>query len=148
MRAVIQRVSECDLSVDGIERARIGRGLVCYLGIGAGDQEADFDWMVKKVAGLRLFPDDEGRMNFSILDVALDILVVPQFTLYGDVKKGFRPSFSGAEAPDKAKACWEAFVSALRVRGAKNVQAGVFGADMTIRQVNSGPVTIVLDSRA
>lgn len=148
MKAVVQRVAECALSVESREVARIGAGLVCYLGVGTGDTPQDLDWLAKKVARLRIFPDAEGRMNRSAADDGLAILVVPQFTLFGDIHNGYRPSFTGAEAPDRANALFVAFQDKLREYGIPAVAAGVFGADMTIVQANRGPVTILLDSRA
>ncbi|RCK78458.1 MAG: D-tyrosyl-tRNA(Tyr) deacylase [Candidatus Ozemobacter sibiricus] len=148
MKAVVQRVESCVLSVAGQEVARIGTGLVCYLGVGQGDTEEDLDWMAKKVARLRIFPDADDRMNRSAADEGFAILVVPQFTLFGDIRHGYRPSFSGAEAPERARAWFETFLDRLRVYGIGQVAAGVFGADMTIAQVNRGPVTILLDSRS
>ncbi len=148
MKAVVQRVAECSLSVEGREVSRIGAGLVCYLGVGRGDTSEDLDWLAKKVARLRIFPDAEGRMNRSAADENLGILVVPQFTLFGDIRNGYRPSFTGAETPDRANALFAAFQDKLREYGIRTVAAGVFGADMTITQVNRGPVTILLDSRA
>lgn len=147
MKAVVQRVSEAALSVDGKEVSRIGRGLVCYLGVGRGDEEKDLDWLAKKTARLRIFPDGEGRMNLSAVDEGLAVLVVSQFTLYGDIRNGYRPGFSSAEEPAKAQTMYEAFMTKLREYGVPVVTGGVFGADMTIAQCNRGPVTILLDSR-
>ncbi len=147
MKAVVQRVSEAVLSVDGRDVSRIGAGLVCYLGVGRGDDGNDLDWLAKKTARLRIFPDAEGRMNRSAVDEGLAILVVSQFTLYGDIRNGYRPGFSGAEEPAKAQAMYDAFMAKLREYGVSVVAGGVFGADMTIAQRNRGPVTILLDSR-
>ncbi len=147
MKSVVQRVESCTLSVAGQEVARIGVGLVCYLGVGQGDTDEDLDWMARKVARLRIFPDAADRMNLAAADAGFAILVVPQFTLFGDIRHGYRPSFSGAEAPDRARSLFEAFPGKLRSYGIGQVAAGVFGADMTIAQVNRGPVTILLDSR-
>jgi D-tyrosyl-tRNA(Tyr) deacylase len=146
MKAVIQRVLEADLSVDGVEVARIGSGLVCYLGIGRGDGAKELEWLARKVAGLRIFPDNEGRMNLSVNDCGCEILVISQFTLYGDIRNGFRPSFTAAEAPEPAKKMYEDFCQELLRLGVKNVATGVFAADMTINQKNTGPVTVILDS--
>ena len=147
MKTVVQRVSEAVLSVDGKEVSRIGRGLVCYLGVGQGDEEKDLDWLAKKTARLRIFPDGEGRMNLSAVDEGLAILVVSQFTLYGDIRNGYRPGFSAAEEPAKAQEMYGKFMAKLREYGIPDVAGGVFGADMTIAQCNRGPVTILLDSR-
>lgn len=161
MKAVVQRVERCTLAVAGQVVAVIGRGLVCYLGVGSGDTLEDLDWMAKKVARLRIFPDEQGdpqpspgdpprrgdRMNLSAADLGLAILVVPQFTLFGDVRRGYRPSFTDAEEPGKANLMFEAFRKKLAELGIAQVAGGVFGADMTIEQVNRGPVTIELNSR-
>lgn len=147
VKAVIQRVSEAVLTVDGKDVSRIGRGLVCYLGVGRGDDEKDLDWLAKKTARLRIFPDDQGRMNLSAADEKLAILVVSQFTLYGDIRNGYRPGFSAAEEPAIAKDIYERFMDKLREYGIAEVRGGVFGADMTIEQQNRGPVTIIIDSR-
>ena len=147
MRAVVQRVGQTFLTVDGREISRITEGLVCYLGIQQGDGEADLTWMTKKVSGLRVFPDSQGKMNLSVRDVGQEILVVSQFTLFGDVRKGFRPSFTESEAPEPARRLYERFLECLREAGVGLVCGGVFAADMTITQENRGPVTIILDSR-
>ncbi|HEY9068737.1 MAG TPA: D-aminoacyl-tRNA deacylase [Candidatus Ozemobacteraceae bacterium] len=147
MKAVVQRVSEATLTVGGQDVSRIGPGLVCYLGIGRGDEEKDLDWLAKKTARLRIFPDAQGRMNLSAADEKLAILVVSQFTLFGDVQNGYRPGFSGAEEPARANAMYERFMAKLAEYGIPDVKGGVFGADMTIAQNNRGPVTILLDSR-
>ncbi|MBI3037545.1 D-tyrosyl-tRNA(Tyr) deacylase [bacterium] len=146
MKAVVQRVDSCIVSVSKQEISKIGRGLVCYLGIAKTDKDSDLDWMVKKVAGLRIFPDKSDRMNLSVLDLSLPVLVISQFTLFGDVRRGFRPSFSDAEEPQRAKILYEEFMRRLNLAGVKEVFGGVFAADMSILQLNSGPVTIELDS--
>lgn len=147
MRAVVQRVGPTFLTVDGREISRINEGLVCYLGIQKGDTDLDLSWMIKKVAGLRIFSDDQGKMNLSVLDLGFEILVVSQFTLFGDVRKGFRPSFTDSESPQPAYLMYERFMEGLRQAGVKRVCGGVFAADMHITQENRGPVTILLDSR-
>ncbi len=147
MKALVQRVNKASLSVNGVLISEISKGLVCYLGIGKGDTEKDLLWLVKKVSGLRIFSDENGKMNLSIKDLNLEILVVSQFTLYGDVKKGFRPSFIEAELPDVANKMYEQFCSELEKVGIKKVSKGVFGADMLISQENTGPVTIMIDSK-
>ena len=146
MKALVQRVARCCLSVGGQEVSRIDAGLICYLGVGSDDSPQGLDWLAKKVARLRVFPDGEGRMNRSVVDEGLAILVVPQFTLYGDIRNGYRPSFSAAAAPAVAERMYEAFREALRGYGVVAVAGGVFGADMTIEQVNRGPVTILLET--
>ncbi len=147
MKAVIQRVKSACLSVEGKLVSEIGAGLVCYLGVGKGDNEDDLRWLVKKTAGLRIFPDSEGKMNLSLLDCGLEALVVSQFTLFGNVKKGFRPSFIEAEEPEAARSMYEKYCSELAAAGIKKVATGIFAADMLIEQANDGPVTILLDSR-
>lgn len=146
MKAVVQRVKRACLRVDNELISEIGEGLVCYLGIGRGDSEKELFWMAKKVAGLRIFSDTEGRMNLSLLDCSFDALVVSQFTLYGNVKKGFRPSFIDAEDPDPARRMYEKFCQELSKTGVKKVATGVFAADMQIEQSNDGPVTIIIES--
>jgi D-tyrosyl-tRNA(Tyr) deacylase len=147
MKALIQRVTKAKLTVDNNLISEISNGLVCYLGIGIGDSEKDLKWLANKVAGLRIFSDQTGKMNHSVKDLNYDILVVSQFTLYADTKKGFRPSFINAEKPDLANKMYEDFCHELIELGIGNVKKGVFGADMHIYQENSGPVTIMIDSR-
>ncbi len=146
MKAVIQRVNNARLSVAGEKVSEIGNGLVCYLGIGRGDNENALKWLAKKVAGLRIFPDENGKMNLGANAIAAEIMVVSQFTLYGDIRNGFRPSFTSAEAPEIAERLYEQFCEELVEQGVKKVARGVFAADMRIEQVNQGPVTIILDS--
>jgi D-tyrosyl-tRNA(Tyr) deacylase len=147
MRAVVQRVRSCELTVHNETVSRIGPGAVCYLGVQKGDTQEDFEYLLKKTARLRMFPDVEEKMNLSVIELGLSILVVPQFTLLGDVRRGYRPSFSEAETPEIAEEWYRKFIDGLRAFGVPDVQGGVFGADMTIQQVNRGPVTILLDSR-
>ncbi len=146
MKALIQRVEKASLSVDNKLISEISNGIVCYLGIGKGDTEENLKWLAKKTAGLRIFPDEEGKMNYSILDKGYEILVVSQFTLYGDISRGYRPSFIIAESPEIANKMYEEFCSELTALGVKKVAKGVFGADMHINQFNSGPVTIMIDT--
>jgi D-tyrosyl-tRNA(Tyr) deacylase len=145
MKAVIQRVSEASVTVDGEVVGQIGRGVLVLLGVGDGDGPAEALLLAEKIANLRIFPDDEGRFNRSGLDVGGAALVVSQFTLYADTRRGRRPSFSDAAAPDQAAPLVEAFAAALRERGMP-VAAGVFGAHMQVALTNDGPVTIILDS--
>lgn len=145
MRAVIQRVSKASVTVDGAVVGQIGRGLLVLLGVGAGDAAADARQMAEKIANLRIFADDEGRFNRSALDIGGAALVVSQFTLYADTRRGRRPSFSGAALPEVAAPLVEGFVAALRERGLP-VETGVFGAHMDVDLRNDGPVTIILDS--
>lgn len=144
MKFVAQRVASAALCVSGELVSEIGRGLVVYLGVKAGDNEKQAEKAMEKVALLRVFEDDAGKMNLSVRDVKGEVLLVSQFTLYGDAKKGNRPSFSEAERPERADALYEHAVSYLRSLGVP-VQTGVFGADMQIEQHNDGPVTIIYE---
>jgi D-tyrosyl-tRNA(Tyr) deacylase len=147
MRAVVQRVSRASVTVDTRVTGSIERGLLVLLGAGAGDGPADLAYIVDKVSNLRIFPDDAGKMNRSVLDIGGGVLVVSQFTLYGDARQGRRPAFTGALEPVAAKALYEQSLVALRTAGVARVEAGEFGADMKVDLVNDGPVTILLDSR-
>ena len=144
MRAVVQRVKATKLSVDGKLISEIPFGLTVFLGVKVGDTEEQADFLMKKIAGLRIFEDEQGKMNLSVKDVGGEVLLVSQFTLYGDAKKGFRPSFSDAERPERAESLYEYAVSELQAQGVV-VKKGVFGADMKIEQFNDGPVTILLE---
>jgi len=144
MKAVIQRVSEAELSVDGKLISAIGNGLVVFLGVGIGDEDCLADKFAYKVSRLRIFEDENGKMNRSVSDIGGEVLLVSQFTLYGDCSHGNRPSFSNAEQPDKAKALYEKCALKLRETGL-TVKLGVFGADMKIKQLNDGPVSILMD---
>jgi len=146
MRAVVQRVSRAEVRVQGDVTGRIGRGLVVLLGVGHTDTDVDADALVDKVVGLRIFADENGKMNRSLEDVAGGLLVVSQFTLYGDTRKGRRPSFVDAAPPDAANALYERFVATARARGLE-VGTGVFQAMMEVELVNDGPVTFVLETR-
>ena len=145
MRAVIQRVREASVSVDGREVAAIGPGVLIFLGVGHADTAEAARWLAGKVAELRIFEDAEGKMDRSVRETGGAVLVVSQFTLYGDARKGRRPSFADAAPPDAAVPLLRAFVGDLRERGLP-VQEGVFGAKMQVRLVNDGPVTILLDT--
>jgi len=145
MRAVIQRVSEASVRVDDIAIGQIRHGLLVLLGVGAGDDTADADVLAEKVANLRVFSDADGRFNHSLLDVGGAALVVSQFTLYADTRRGRRPSFSEAAPPAAAALLIDAFAAALR-RLTIEVATGAFGARMQVALVNDGPVTIVLDT--
>ncbi|MGE5836826.1 MAG: D-aminoacyl-tRNA deacylase [Acidobacteriota bacterium] len=146
MRAVIQRVSRANVTVDGAVVGRIDAGLVAFVGVADGDTAADIDYTASKIRELRVFSDDHGRMNRSVVDVGGHVLVVSQFTLLGDVRKGRRPGFDAAAPPDVAKARYDDLVSRLRSAGL-TVETGVFQAQMQVDLVNDGPVTILLDSR-
>jgi len=147
MRAVVQRVKRAKVTVDGAVVGEIGAGLCVLLGAGTGDGEADVDYVVNKVANLRVFEDDDGKMNRSVVDIAGSVLAVSQFTLYGDARKGRRPAFTGALEPVAAEALCEQFVAKLRAAGVDRVETGTFRAMMDVELVNAGPVTILLDSR-
>lgn len=145
MRAVVQRVAWAKVHVDGVLVGAIDRGLLVYLGAGKGDADADRAWMLKKVLGLRVFENDLGKLDKSVVDVGGELLVVSQFTLYGDVSRGNRPSFDGAMPPAEAEAAYDAFVR--EARAAIGVETGRFRADMRVSSENVGPVTIWLDSQ-
>ena len=147
MRAVVQRVTRARVTVDDRITGEIGPGLLVLLGAGAGDTPADLGYVVDKVAHLRIFADDAGKMNRSVLDVGGGVLVVSQFTLYGDARQGRRPAFTGALEPTAARALCEQALVGLREAGVVRVEAGEFAADMAVELVNDGPVTILLDSR-
>ena len=144
MRAILQRVSEAKVSVEGKLVGQIGRGLVVLVGVGKEDGPEDIAFIAQKCLHLRIFEDDQGKMNVSVLDGAGDILAISQFTLYGDTRKGRRPGFSEAAEPDKAEAYYEQWVQLLRQSGL-NVQTGIFGAKMRVEIHNDGPVTIILE---
>ena len=145
MRAVIQRVSEAGVSVDGKPVSQIGPGALVLLGVGTNDTEAEADYILSKVLNLRIFEDPDDKMNLSLLDVEGELLVVSQFTLYGNAKKGRRPSFIEAAPPEKANELYEYFVSKAREK-TSSVKTGTFQAMMDVSLVNDGPVTILLDS--
>ncbi|MGC8643788.1 MAG: D-aminoacyl-tRNA deacylase [Isosphaeraceae bacterium] len=146
MRAVIQRVSRASVEVEGREVGRIGQGFLVLLGVARGDAEADAAWLADKLLGLRVFEDDEGKMNRSVVDVRGGILVVSQFTLLADCRTGRRPSFTEAAAPEDAERLYERFTSLLAASGL-DVATGVFRAMMKVSLINDGPVTLLLDSR-
>ncbi len=145
MRAVVQRVKNASVTVDRDEKGRIENGLLVYLGVADGDTDRDLDYLVAKIAGLRIFRDENGAMNRSVLDAGGSALVISQFTLHGDVRKGRRPSFTGAMEPVNAEKMYLGFVEKLSLAGVPCSQ-GVFGATMDIASTNDGPVTILLDS--
>lgn len=145
MRSVVQRVSRAAVNVNGETVGRIGKGFLVLLGVGIEDSSQDLAWMVDKIVGLRVFEDEEGKMNRSILEEKGEILLVSQFTLYGDCRRGKRPSFSTAAPPQKAKALYDEAVTKIAARGV-SVETGIFQADMKIDLVNDGPVTLLLDS--
>jgi len=147
MRVVVQRVSEASVIIQNKEVALIGNGLLVLLGVVNEDSAEDIDWLCKKIVNLRIFPDEKGVMNTSILDADGDIIVVSQFTLHASTKKGNRPSYIKAAKPDIAIPLYEKFVKRLNTDTDKPIQTGEFGADMKVHLVNDGPVTIIIDSK-
>jgi D-tyrosyl-tRNA(Tyr) deacylase len=146
VKAVVQRVRRASVSVAGAEVARIGPGLLVLLGVAAGDGPADVSWMARKIAGLRIFADEAGKMNRSVAETGGSILAVSQFTLLGDCRAGRRPGFAAAAPPEEGRRLYEAFLAAVAAAGVP-VRAGVFGADMLVALENDGPVTFILDTR-
>jgi len=146
VRAVVQRVSRASVAVDGEETRGIGRGFLILVGVTAGDDEPEARWLAEKCANLRVFPDDDGKMNRSLLDCGGGALVVSQFTLYGDVRRGRRPSFVGAADPSVAEPLYLRMAELLRETGVTPVATGTFGAHMRVELVNDGPVTLILDT--
>ena len=146
MRAVVQRVTEASVAIDKKTVGRTERGLLIFVGAGKGDEDTDVQYLVKKILGLRIFEDENGKMNKSVVDIGGGLLVISQFTLYGDCRKGRRPSFDAAEEPHKARSLYEDFVNLCRDSGL-SVETGEFGADMKVSLLNDGPVTILLDSK-
>jgi D-tyrosyl-tRNA(Tyr) deacylase len=147
MRAVVQRCRRAQVTVDGQVVGAIDQGLVVLLGAGKGDGDADLAYMVDKIVGLRIFADDDGKMNRSVVDVGGGVLLISQFTLYGDTRKGRRPAFIDAMEPGPAEELYDRAVAAVRAAGVARVASGVFRADMQVELVNDGPVTILLDSK-
>lgn len=145
MRTVIQRVSFASVEVEGKIVGEIGNGLLLLLGVGAGDTERSAEALLNKVLNLRIFPDENGKMNRSILEVSGELLIVSQFTLYADVRKGRRPSFTDAANPENGKRLYEYFISQSQKSGLK-IASGIFQADMNVSLLNSGPVTIYIDT--
>ncbi len=146
MKAVVQRVKSTSLSVDGALISEIGVGLAVYLGVETGDVELSADYLAKKIANMRIFEDENGKMNLSVIDIKGEILLISQFTLCADTSRGNRPGFEFAEKPDKAKDTYLKFADKLRAYGVP-VKLGVFGADMQINQHNDGPVTIIIEKK-
>ena len=146
MRVVIQRVSEASVKVDNQIVGEIGKGLMLLIGVDESDENSDADWLVKKILDVRVFSDDEGKMNHSVKDMNGEILCISQFTLISDYKKGNRPSYIKAARPDKAIPLFEYFKDEMKKSGLKT-ESGIFGADMKVLLINDGPVTLVFDSK-
>jgi D-aminoacyl-tRNA deacylase len=146
MKALIQRVKNASVSVGGKQQASIEQGLLVLLGITDSDTTAEADWLAAKVANIRVFNDDSGKMNHSVLETNGDVIVVSQFTLYGDARKGNRPSYIQAARPEQAEPLYEYFVAALQKHLPKPVQTGIFGADMQVLLLNDGPVTLMVET--
>jgi len=146
MRAVIQRVSEASVTINGSKTRSIGPGLLILLGISPDDTESDIEWLTGKISQMRIFTDDQGKMNLSVTDIGGSILVISQFTLFASTKKGNRPSFSFSASPETAIPLYESFIDRIGRKSGRPVQTGEFGADMKVLLCNDGPVTIVMDS--
>jgi len=147
MIAVIQRVSEASVTINQNVSGKIGSGVLVLLGIEEADDDEDIDWLSRKIVNLRIFNDEAGVMNRSLVDIGGEMLVVSQFTLHASTKKGNRPSYIKAAKPETAIPCYEQFVQAVQAALEKPVQTGEFGADMKVRLLNDGPVTIIIDTK-
>lgn len=147
MKLVIQRVSEASVTIAGSVQGAIGKGFLVLIGIESADTQEDVDWLVQKTVNMRIFSDEEGKMNLSLMDIAGELLVISQFTLHASTKKGNRPSFIQAARPETAIPLYESFVAGCRLAGISKVATGIFGADMKVALVNDGPVTIIVDSK-
>lgn len=147
MRAVIQRTLEASVTVEGQVISEIGSGLLILLGVEEGDDEEDISWLAGKIARMRIFPDEEGKMNRSIIESGGDLIVVSQFTLHGSTKKGNRPSFIRAAAPALSEPLYLSFCSRMETELGKPVRRGIFGADMKVALINDGPVTLLMDTK-
>ncbi len=146
MRVVLQRVKHANVVIEGLTNGEIGQGILCLLGIHDTDTQEDIDWLVKKISQLRIFDDENGVMNKSVMDIDGEVLVISQFTLYASTKKGNRPSYIAAAKPDIAIPLYEAFVNNLSSTLSKPIPTGIFGADMKVSLLNDGPVTIIIDT--
>ncbi len=147
MKVVLQRVSECNVISNGIITVNIQQGILVLLGIETNDTEDDIEWLVKKITEIRIFNDQDGKMNLSVSDIKGDIAVVSQFTLHASTRKGNRPSYIKAAKPEEAIPLYEKFLSKLQKSFGKVIQTGIFGADMKVNLCNDGPVTIIIDSK-
>lgn len=146
MKLVVQRVKYASVKVDGELKGDINQGLLVFVGVKAGDTDKELEYCVNKLVGLRIFEDENEKMNLSVRDINGELLLISQFTLYGDTKKGFRPSFTGAEEPGKANEMYEKFILRAKEVSGLKVERGVFGADMKVELLNDGPVTIIIES--
>ena len=147
MRTLIQRVQHASVTIDGKIKSQIGNGMLALVGIEDRDTQEDIEWLTKKIANLRIFDDENGVMNRSVIDVKGEVMVVSQFTLHASTKKGNRPSYIHASKPDIAIPMYEAFCTEMELQIGKEVQTGTFGADMKVELLNDGPVTILIDSQ-
>lgn len=147
MRAIIQRVTNCSVTIDQQLKSQIGNGLLILLGIEENDTETDIEWLVKKIIQMRIFSDSTGKMNLSVQDINGEILVVSQFTLFASTKKGNRPGFTRSARPETAIPLYEKFIVETEKHFEKKIQTGTFGADMKVQILNDGPVTIIMDSK-
>ncbi len=147
MRAVIQRVSEASVEVDNEIKGRINTGLLIFLGVEHSDTLEDVNWLAQKIVNMRIFADEKGLMNLSVKDINADLLLISQFTLFALTQKGNRPSFINAARPEQAKEYYEYMIKELEKVLMKNIQTGIFGADMKVRLLNDGPVTILMDTK-
>ncbi len=147
MKTVTQRVQYASVTIDGVVKSKIGKGLLILVGIEDRDTQEDINWLCKKICNLRIFDDEQGVMNRSVMDVDGDILVVSQFTLQASTKKGNRPSYIRASKPEVAIPMYESFCAEMGIQLGKEVQTGTFGADMKVELLNDGPVTILIDSQ-
>jgi D-tyrosyl-tRNA(Tyr) deacylase len=147
MKALVQRVAHASVAIEGSQHAAIGPGLLVLLGVTDTDTAEDAAWLASKVAGLRIMGDADGKMNLSVLDTGGEVMVISQFTLYGDARKGNRPSYIQAARPEQAEPLYTQFVAAMETALSKPVKTGVFGADMKVSLLNDGPVTLIVESK-
>ena len=147
MRVVLQRVSEASVTIDQKIKSEIGAGLLLLVGIEADDNQEDIEWLCKKIVQLRIFNDAEGKMNLSVQDIGGEVLVISQFTLHAQCKKGNRPSFIKAARPEQSIPLYESFIAEMEIQLGKAVGSGIFGADMKVALINDGPVTILFDTK-
>lgn len=146
MRALIQRVKQASVNIDEECYAAIQQGLVVLLGVEKRDTDEHLEWLTNKISGLRIFRDEQDKMNLSLKDINGEVLIISQFTLHASTKKGYRPSFTNSAPPEQAKKLYEAFIDKMQKQLKKTVRTGVFGADMDVNLINQGPVTILIDS--